>query len=381
MQAAMNTEYGTPDVLDVTEVDRPTPGPREVLVEVVASAVTQGDRRLRAADFPGVSAVFGRLLFGVFGPRHPVGGTMFAGRVAAVGDEVTRFSVGDDVFGNVDRGAYAEYLVLEEDGAIATKPQGIGYGEAAAIPYGAGTALTFLRDMAKVERGERVLIAGATGGVGRMAVQVAKHLGAHVTAVGSRDAELARALGADEFIDYTVEDFTARDARWDVIFDTTEGDHFRAFRGSLTATGRYLSLYLTTRLLFQMAITSLRRGPRALGGVALGSAEGMEELRELVETGVLRAVVAQRYPLSEIADAHRALEGQRPSGDVVVEIASVQRTDRPSGGRVSHVGAPTPTQSRMLQSRSSMAPALFSSSHSVITPPALPSSSTTAVKA
>lgn len=321
MQAAMNTEYGSPNVLNVTEVERPTPGPREVLIEVAASAVTQGDRRLRAADFPGVSALFGRLLFGVFRPRHPVGGTMFAGRVAAVGDEVTRFEVGDDVFGGVDRGAYAEYLVLKEDGAIAIKPESVDYAEAAAVPYGAGTALTFLRDMAKVGRGERVLIVGATGGVGRMAVQIAKHLGAHVTAVGSRDAELARALGADDFIDYTVEDFTARDTRWDVIFDTTEGNHFRAFRGSLTATGRYLSLYATPRLLLQMAITSLRPGPRAMTGVAIGSAEGTEELRQLLETGALRAVVAQRYPLSEIADAHRALEGRRPAGDIVVEIA------------------------------------------------------------
>lgn len=333
MQAAINTEYGTPDVFRAAEVDRPTPGPREVLVAVHASAVTQGDRRLRAADFPGVSAVFGRLLFGVFSPRHTVGGTMFAGRVAAVGAEVTRFTVGDDVFGSVDRGAYAEYVAVKEDGAIATKPEGLSHAEAAAIPYGAGTALTFLRDMAKVAHGERVLIVGATGGVGRMAIQVAKHLGAHVTAVGSRDADLAQALGADAFIDYTVEDFTTRDTGWDVIFDTTEGDHFRAFRGSLTATGRYLSLYLTPRLLFEMAVTSLRRGPRAMGGVAMGSAEGMEELRDLVEAGALRAVVAQRFPLSEIASAHRTLEGRRPSGDVVIEIATAQRTKRPTGAR------------------------------------------------
>lgn len=328
MRAAMNTEYGTPEVLRVTEADRPVPGPREVLVEVRASVVTQGDRRLRSADFPGISALFGRLLIGVFGPRHPVAGTMFSGRVAAVGAEVTRFAVGDDVFGGVDHGAYAEYLTLKEDGAIAAKPDGLDHGEAAAIPYGAGTSLTFLRDMAKVEPGERVLIVGATGGVGRMAVQVAKHLGAHVTAVGSRDAELAAALGADAFIDYTAEDFTARDAAWDVIFDTTEGDHFRAFRGSLTATGRYLSLYLTPRLLLEMAFTALRRGPRAMGGVAMGSAEGTEDLRALVEAGAVRAVVAERYPLDAIAEAHRALEGRRLSGDVVVEIASVQGSDR-----------------------------------------------------
>ncbi|MBO6939789.1 MAG: NAD(P)-dependent alcohol dehydrogenase [Deltaproteobacteria bacterium] len=319
MRAATNTEYGTPDVLRVTETDRPQPGPGEVLVEVHAAAVTQGDRRLRAADFPGVSAVFGRLLFGLFRPRHSVGGTMFSGRVVAVGSDVTRFSVGDEVFGGVDRGAYAEYVVVSEDGAIADKPEVLDHAEAAAIPYGAGTALTFLRDMAKVQPGERVLVVGATGGVGRMAVQIARHLGAHVTAVGSRDAELVRALGADDFIDYTAEDFTARDERWDVIFDTTEGDHFRSFRGSLTETGRYLSLYMTPRLLVQMAFTALRGGRRAMTGVAMGSTEGMEDLRELVEIGAVRPVVAERFPLDRIADAHRALEGRLP-GDVVIEM-------------------------------------------------------------
>ncbi|MEC7522457.1 MAG: NAD(P)-dependent alcohol dehydrogenase [Myxococcota bacterium] len=323
MRAVMHTRYGTPDVLRATEIDRPSPGPREVLVEVHASAVTQGDRRLRAADFPGVSAVFGRLLMGVFGPRHPVGGTMLAGRVAAVGAEVTRFAVGDDVFGSVDHGAYAEYVVCKEDGPIARLPEGLTYAEGATLPYGAGTALTFLRDMAKVQPGERVLIVGATGGVGRMAVQIAAHLGAHVTAVGSRDEALSRALGADAFIDHTAEDFTRRGERWDVIFDTTEGDHFRAFRRVLTYAGRYLSLYLTPRLLLEMAITSLRRGPRALGGVALGSAEGTEEIRALVEAGALRAVVAERYPFERIADAHRALEAGGLPGDVVVEVASM----------------------------------------------------------
>ena len=320
MRAATQTEYGTPDVLHVRSVERPTPGAREVLVEVHASAVTQGDRRLRAADFPGISAVFGRLLFGLFRPRHPIGGTMFSGRVVATGSEVTRFAVGDEVFGSVDRGAYAEYVAVAEDGPVARKPAGIDHAEAAAIPYGAGTALTFLRDLAEVRPGERVLIVGATGGVGRMAVQVAKHLGAHVTAVGSRDAELSRALGADEFIDHTAEDFTARDARWDVILDTTEGDHFRAFVGSLTDTGRYLSLYLTPRLLVQMAWSALRGGPRAMGGVALGSREGMEDLRALVEAGALRGVVAQRHPLSEVGAAHRALERGRLPGAVVVEM-------------------------------------------------------------
>lgn len=323
MQAAINTRYGTPDVLTVDETARPTIGPREVLVQVHASAVTQGDRRLRAADFPGVSGVLGRLFLGVFGPRHPIGGSMFAGRVVEVGGEVTRFAVGDDVYGSVMHGAYAEYLALGAEEAIAKMPSNVEYGEAASLPYGAGTALVFLRDMAKVQPGERVLVVGASGGVGRMAVQVARHLGAEVTGVASRDADRVRALGAARVIDYRAEDFTALGERWDVILDTTEGDHFRAFRRALTSSGRYLSLYMTLRLVLEMAITKLRGGPRAMAGVAQGNAKLLDELRGLVEAGAIRPVVGARYPLARIADAHARLEGERRWGDVVVDVAEV----------------------------------------------------------
>jgi NADPH:quinone reductase-like Zn-dependent oxidoreductase len=328
MRAAQNTEYGTPDVLEITDVDRPTIGPRQILVRVHASAVTQGDRRLRAADFPGISALFGRLMVGVRGPRHPIGGSTFAGRVVEVGTEVARFSVGDDVFGTVMHGTYAEYVAVGEEEAVATMPTNVGYAEAASIPYGAGTALVFLRDIAKLQPGERVLIVGASGGVGRMAVQVAKHLGAEVTGVLSRDADLVRELGADEIIDYTQEDFTDRRGAWDVILDTTEGNHFRAFRRALAPKGRYLSLYMTLRVLFEMAITSLGGGQRAMAGVAIGDAALTEDIRDMVEAGGVRAVIAERFPFERIADAHAALEGSRPSGAVVVDVVSPRRTGR-----------------------------------------------------
>ncbi len=320
MRAAINTSYGAPQVLTLTDVQRPAIQPRQILVEVHASAVTQGDRRLRAADYPGVSAVFGRLVTGLFAPRNPVGGSMFAGRVVEVGAEVTRFSVGDDVFGSVMHGAYAEYLAVAENEAVATMPGNVSYAEAAATPYGAVTALVFLRDLSKVQPGERVLVVGASGGVGRMAVQIAKHLGAHVTAVCSRDLELVRSLGADDVIDYTTERFTERDEQWDVIFDTTEGDHFRAHRTVLSGAGRYLTLYVTLRVLFEMAVTAMRKGQRALAGVALGNPKLLEDVRTLVERGELRAVVAERYPLSKIASAHAALETSRPAGSVIVEV-------------------------------------------------------------
>ncbi|MEZ4444160.1 MAG: NAD(P)-dependent alcohol dehydrogenase [Polyangiaceae bacterium] len=322
MRAAINTQYGPPGVLSSKEVDRPTAGHGEVVVEVHASVVTQGDRRLRAADFPGFMGLFGRLLFGLRRPRHSVGGSMFAGRVVEVGAGVTKLAVGDDVFGSVMRGAYAEYLAISEDQAIAAMPTNVSYAEAAAIPYGAGTALVFLRDLAEVRPGERVLVVGASGGVGRMAVQIAKHLGAEVTGVCGSDEDLVRGLGADDVIDYRRERFTELERRWDVILDTTEGDHFRSYRRALTPRGRYLSLYVTPRLLWEMAVTKLGEGQRAIAGVAQGSAALTEELRELVQQGALRAVIAERFTLEDIARAHAFLETQHPHGSVVVDVVA-----------------------------------------------------------
>lgn len=321
MKAAINIQYGGPEVLSSGEVPRPTIKPNQILVQVLAADVTEGDRRLRAADFPGFSAVFGRMMFGVFRPRNSVGGTNFAGRVVEVGAEVTGFAVGDDVFGGVAHGAYAEYLAVSANEAIAKMPAGTTHAEAAALPYGAVTALVFLRDMAKLQPGERVLVVGASGGVGRMAVQVAKHLGAHVTGVASRDHDLVRSLGASEIIDYTQEDFTRSGKTWDVIFDATEGDHFRSFRTALTSTGRYLTLYMTVRVLFEMAMTAMRGGPRAIAGVAMGDADKLNDVRTLVEQGALRSVVAERFSLEQIGRAHASLENSRPRGSVIVEVS------------------------------------------------------------
>jgi len=321
--------------LETTELQRPAIGPKDLLVRVHASAVTEGDRRLRAADYPGLSAVFGRLMMGITGPRQAIGGSNFAGRVAQVGRDVTDFAVGDDVFGGVMHGAYAEYLAVPAGSGIARVPDGLTYGEAAALPYGAVTALVFLRDMAQVQPGERVLIVGASGGVGRMAVQLAKHLGAHVTGVCGADAELVRELGADETIDYRREHFTARGERWDVIFDTIQGDHFNAYRSALTAKGRYLSLYVSVRLLLQMAITKLRGGVRALTGIAMGNRKLTDEVRELAEQGVLRPVLSQRFPLAQTAHAHAFFETRRPHGTVVIDVvdAPASRSVSESVGR------------------------------------------------
>ena len=331
MRAATHETYGTPDVLTLSEVPRPTIGDHELLVEVRASVVTHGDRRLRAADFPGVGLVVGRLMFGILRPRHRVPGTMFAGRVVAVGKAVTRFAAGDDVFGSCDRGAQAEYLAVRADKAVARMPEGIDYAEAAALPYGAGTAVVFLRDLAKVQPGERVLIVGASGGVGRFAVQLAHHLGAEVTGVCSRDHELVRELGATHVIDRTVADYTEGEQRYDVILDTSPKSRFCASRKALAPKGRYLQLHMSMGLLFMMAMTALFGGRRALTGVALSNRELVDDVRELADQGALRAVIARRFPLERIAEAHAFLESGHPRGGVVIDVAPA--TERPLTAR------------------------------------------------
>lgn len=321
MKAAFTPAYGPAGVLAIREVPSPEVKDGEVLVEVRASAVTAGDLRLRAGDFPSITSVPGRLALGVFGPRKPIQGTMFAGRVVAVGKAVTRFAVGDDVFGEAMSGAYAQYLTMPEGGAIGAMPAGIGYDEAASLPYGALTALRFLRDLGEVKPGDDVLVIGASGGVGRFAVEIAKHLGADVTAVCSRRAfDLVRSLGADHLVDRETEDFTKNGRRYDVIFDTAGVSSFSDARPSLTEQGRYLTLFISVGVLLHVAITSMTSGPRAKFGIAMADQKEMEELRGLVETGAIRPLVARRFPLDRIAEAHVAAESRRDYGAIIVTV-------------------------------------------------------------
>ena len=305
MRAATQTRYGSPDVL----------------VEVHASPVTQGDRRLRTADFPGIMRVPGRLMMGVFGPRQPVPGTAFAGRVVAVGAEVTRFAVGDDVFGSAMHGAHAELLALPEDGPLAPMPRGFTHAEAAALPYGGLTSLVFLRDLARLQPGERVLVLGASGGVGRLAVQLAKHLGAHVTGTCGRDADLVRELGADQVLAHDA--VLPSGQRWDVVFDASGHGRYRALRPALAPRGRYLSVHITLGLLCAAAFTRLVGDRRAHAGVALPTPELLEEVAALAEEGAFRPVLARRFPLGELAAAHAFLEAERPRGTVLIDLVRI----------------------------------------------------------
>ncbi|MFS8067534.1 MAG: NAD(P)-dependent alcohol dehydrogenase, partial [Byssovorax sp.] len=211
MKAIVYHRYGQPDVVALAEVPKPTLGDREVLIRIHASTVTTADWRARSLSLPPGFGLMGRLVFGIFGPRKPILGTELAGEVEAVGKAVTRFKAGDQVFAfaGASYGCHAEYRTMAEDGLIARKPANLSFEEAAALSFGGTTALNFLRDKGGIKPGDRVLIVGASGGVGTAAVQIAKHLGAEVTGVCSTaNLELVLSIGADRVIDYTSEDFT-----------------------------------------------------------------------------------------------------------------------------------------------------------------------------
>lgn len=324
MHAVIHTTYGAPDVLTVQERPAPALAPDQVLVRVIASPVTQGDRRMRAADFPGPLWLVGRLIAGLLRPRRPVPGTVYAGRIEAVGSAVTRWQVGQDVWGAVDAGAHAEYIAVPQDGALSAMPAGMSHVDAASLPYGGVTALYFLGELGRVQPGEHVAILGAGGGVGRYAVQVAHHLGARVTAVcRAEDFETVRALGAQACIDYREQDY-AQAGPYDVILDTADASPWRQARAALTDRGRYLSLHLTVDLLGALLSGLWRRGPRAVFGLALTTPRHLEDLRVLAELGAVLPLVDRCYPLTGIVDAHARVDSGKADGTVVLTVSPAE---------------------------------------------------------
>jgi len=239
---------------------------------------------------------------------------------------VTRFQPGDRVFGASMDSAHADHLVIDQDKAIARIPDGISFTEAAAVPFGAGTALPYLRDLGEVQPGQRVLIVGAAGGVGRYAVQIARHLGAHVTGVSRRDqVELVRALGADAVLAREDVDWRDEDQVWDVIFDTSDRFTLADARPRLTANGRFLTLGLSSLWgVLDLLRSSVSSGPRVKWTIIMGDAAATEEVAELLGSGEIRAVIGARYALEDIAEAHRALERKDVVGDVMIEVVPAE---------------------------------------------------------
>ncbi len=319
MKAIVYTRFGPPDVLQLKEVEKPVPMANEVLIKIFATTV--------AAEDPGIRASPG--LNGLRKPRKPILGFYLAGEIVSTGKDVKRFSIGDRVYGNTGLkllSTYAEYTCMPEDGALAIKPANLTYEQAAAIPNGALTAVPFLRDQGKIRSGQKVLINGASGTVGTSAVQVAKFYGAEVTGVCSTtNMELVRSLGADHVIDYTQEDFTQSGQTYDLIFDAVGKSSFSQCKSSLKDGGIYLTTIPTPATMLQRYWTSIVGGKKvafAATGLrpASDKAKDLVFVRELVESGKIKAVIDRCYPLEQIVEAHRYVEMGHKKGDVVITI-------------------------------------------------------------
>ncbi len=327
MQACIYEEYGPADVVRLGERERPAVKADDVLVRVHATSVTTADWRLRAAAFPRGFRLMGRLMLGLFRPRNPVLGMDFSGVVEATGKNVTRFRIGDAVFGAASpmrRGAHAEYVAVKESGVIIHKPACLTHREAAAIPFGGNSALAFLRDFGRVRPGERVLIVGASGGVGIWAVQIARHLGAEVTGVCSApNVELVRSLGAHHVVDYTSGAIAEKGVKYDLIFDTVGVTTFAECKNALSEKGTYLPLNSGLREIGQALRTSRSAGKKVKYAISQNTREGLELIVGLVESGVLRPIVDRVYPMDQIADAHRHVEGRHKRGSVIVTMGAL----------------------------------------------------------
>lgn len=331
MKAIVYTEYGQPDVLQLRDVEKPMPKPNEILVRIYATTVNFGD--LIARNFGhvtprkfGMPAFFwlpARLAFGIRKPRKSILGSEFSGEIEAVGSAVTRFQVGEAVFGYraQNMGTYAEYVCMPEDGLVEAKPANMTYEEAAAVPYGALTALTLLRKAA-VQRGQKVLINGASGGIGSFAVQLARHFGAEVTGVcGTPRLAFVKALGAHRVVDYTREDVTRSGESYDLIFDIPGRLSFARCKNLLRQNGRLLYASFKMNQLVQMLWTSRGGGKKVICALSTERREDLSFIRELAEAGQIKTIIDRCFPLEEAAEAHRYIENGQKTGTVVLVVA------------------------------------------------------------
>ncbi|MEM7336792.1 MAG: NAD(P)-dependent alcohol dehydrogenase [Chloroflexota bacterium] len=324
MKAIVCTSYGGPDVLQLQQVNKPVPKDNEFLIKVHAATATTAGLSGRTGE-----PKFARLFSGLRQPKNDILGVELAGEVVAVGKSVTRFKVGDELFGMTGAttpGAYAEFKCMPEDGALIIKPDNMNFEESAAIVEGGITAVNFLKNKANIQKGQKVLIYGASGSVGTASVQIAKHYGAEVTGVCSgANVEMVKAIGADKVIDYKKEDFTKNGETYDIIFDTVGKRSFPQCKDSLKPNGIFLDAGNASTILHMMWTSVFGQKKAILSASYVRSAkEILKDLvvtKEIIAAGHLKAVIDRCYPLDQTADAHRYVETERKKGNVVIQIS------------------------------------------------------------
>jgi NADPH:quinone reductase-like Zn-dependent oxidoreductase len=318
MKAVIWTKYGPPEVLQLKEVEKPSPKDIEILIKVYATTAAAAECTMREGK-----PYFGRIILGLFKPKYKIPGLELAGEVESAGKKVKRFKKGDMVCGftGFKLGAYAEYACMPEKASFITKPSNINFDEAASVIDGASTALFFLRDKANIQRGQKVLIIGASGSIGSAAIQLSKYFGTEVTGVcSSANIELVKSLGADEVIDYTKEDFLKNNKTYDIIFDTVNKSSFSKCKKSLNQKGMYLPTKLGLLALFQTFWTKIVGKKRVIFGMSVEKNEGLIFIKKLIESGALKPVIDRIYPLEQIAEAHCYVEKGHKKGNVVITI-------------------------------------------------------------
>ena len=324
MKAILHTQYGPPDELQLQETDIPIPKENEVRIKIHATTVTTTDCNLRNFTFlPPLLKLPMRLQFGLLKPNTPILGVELAGEIEAVGQEVKRFNVGDEVYGTPEPalGAHAQFICIPEDGVLTKKPAHMTYEEAATVTLAGHTALYFIRDQGNIQAGLKVLIIGASGAVGTFAVQLAKHYGAEVTGVCSTtNLEMVKSLGADKVIDYTRDDFTKNGQTYDVIFDAVNKSSFMRCRSSLKERGIYLVTMPSLAFLLQLLWTSIAGDKKIRNGSRHATVDDLLFFNGLTEAGKLKVVIDRSYPLEQTAEAFRYVEKGHKKGNVVITV-------------------------------------------------------------
>ncbi len=322
MKAVVYERYGPPEVLQFKEVEKPTPKDNEVLIRTHATTVTSADWRVRSLNVPAGFGFVMRLVFGIAKPRQPILGSELAGVVESVGKDVRNFKIGDQVFAFSDTsmGCHAEYKCMPQDGVVVLKPPSLPYDEAAALSFGGSTALDFLR-RARLQRGESILVNGASGGVGTAVVQLARHFGADVTGVCSTaNMEMVRSLGACYVIDYTKEDFTRNGETYDVIVDTVGTAPFSRSKYSLKDGGRLLMVLAGLPDMLQIPWVSMTSSKKIIAGPVAVRADDLRFLARLAEAGEFKPVIDRRYPFEQIVEAHRYVDTGRKKGNIIITL-------------------------------------------------------------